>query len=370
MKNKLNLRILFIGLLFATFFATPQVAKAGGGEGEEFVAKDMIVEHIMDEYEWHIATTENSHITIPLPIIIWADGQLDVFMSSEFHHAEENDGWVKRPTGEYKIAHGEQVVDENLSTLEKFFGYKAVSQAGLMERNGGEFIDFSFTKNVAFMALGVIILMLIFLPVASAMKKNKGKAPKGLQNLIEPLFTFIRDDVAIPNIGEAKYRKFMPFIMTIFFFVWIVNLLGLLPTGANASGNIAFTLTIAVFTLIVTNVSANAAYWKHILWTPGVPLPLRVIMLPVELLGIITKPFALMIRLFANITAGHIIILSLISFIFIFKNAALGAAVGPVIIAMTFLELFVAALQAYIFALLSALFIGLAVEEHEHEEAH
>jgi F-type H+-transporting ATPase subunit a len=291
-------------------------------------------------------------------------------MSSEFHHAEANDGWVKRPTGEYKIAHGEQIADENLSTLEKFFGYKAISQAGLMERNGGGFIDFSFTKNVAFMAIGVVILMLIFLPVAASIKRNKGKAPKGLQNLVEPLFEFIRDDIVIPNVGEKHYKKYLPFIMSLFFFIWIVNLLGLVPTGANASGNIAFTFSLAFITLLVTVFSGNKDYWMHILWTPGVPLPLRIIMLPVELLGIFTKPFALMIRLFANITAGHIIILSLVSFIFLFKNMALGAAVGPVIIAMTFLELFVAALQAYVFALLAALFIGLAVAEHNHEEAH
>ena len=216
------------------------------------------------------------------------------------------------------------------------------------------------------MMLSVIVLMAIFLPAAASSKKRKGQAPKGIQSLIEPLVEFIRDDVVIPNIGEKKHKKYLPFIMSLFFFIWMNNLLGLIPTGSNASGNIAFTFTLAIITMIVTNVSANKDYWMHILWTPGVPLPLRVIMLPVELLGIFTKPFALMIRLFANITAGHMIILSLVSLIFIFKNMAIGAAVGPVIVAMTFLELFVAALQAYIFSLLSALFIGMAIEEHDH----
>jgi F-type H+-transporting ATPase subunit a len=203
--------------------------------------------------------------------------------------------------------------------------------------------------------------------VAGAYKRRPGQAPKGLQALVEPIVQFIVEDVIIPNIGEKHYKKYVPLVLSIFFFIWINNLLGLIPSGANASGNIAFTLTLAFITLLVTNLSGNKDYWMHILWTPGVPLPLRIIMLPVEILGIFTKPFALMIRLFANITAGHIIILSLISFIFIFQNALLGLPVGAVVVAMTMMELFVAVLQAYIFSLLTSLFIGLAVAEHEHE---
>ena len=364
MKNKSTMRFI-LSFLLISFLAIPQFAYAGGGGGE-FSAKDMIIHHVTDEYEWHIATTgDDQHITIPLPIILWTDQGIDVFMSSEFHHPGA-DGWVERPSGKYRISHGAPEGADKMGALEKFFGYNAIAHGSLEEKDGKNFIDFSFTKNVASMFLSVVILILIFIPVMSSVNKNKGKAPKGIQNLIEPIFEFIRDDVVIPNIGEKKYKKYLPYIMTIFFFIWVNNLLGLIPTGANASGNIAFTLTLAAITLIVTTISGNKDYWMHILWTPGVPLPLRVIMLPVEILGIFTKPFALMIRLFANITAGHIIILSLISFIFIFKNAALGLAVGPVIVAMTFLELFVAALQAYIFALLTSLFIGLAVEEHDH----
>lgn len=220
------------------------------------------------------------------------------------------------------------------------------------------------------MLIAVLLIFVVFFSVAASYKTRKGQAPKGLQSLIEPIIVYLRDDVIIPNIGEKKYKKYFPYLICLFFFIWFNNLLGLIPTGANASGNIAFTMTLAVLTLIITNVSGNADYWKHIFWTPGVPLPLRVIMLPVELLGIFTKPFALMIRLFANITAGHIIILSLLSFIFIFKNALVGLPVVPVMVAMTCMELFVALLQAYIFTLLTSLFIGLAVEEHEHHDEH
>jgi F-type H+-transporting ATPase subunit a len=349
MENKLNMlvRSLFAGI-FAMFalLALPQSAQAaGGGEGEEFAPKDMILHHVLDDYGWHITEIDGHHISIPLPMILVVDGQLDIFMSSAFHHAP--DGIHTTALGSYKLDHGHVV-----------------------ETNGKSVFDLSITKNVASMMLATVLLFAIFLPVASAYKKNPNAAPKGAQNLLETLVKFVVDDIMIPNIGEKKYKKYVPFVMTIFFFVWANNLLGLIPTGANASGNISFTLTLAFFTLIVTNLSGSKDYWGHIFWTPGVPLPLRAIMLPVEVLGIFTKPFALMIRLFANITAGHIIILSLISLIFLFKNAMLGLAVGPAVIALTMLELFVAALQAYIFSMLSALYIGLALEEHHHDEHH
>lgn len=347
MENKVTTfaKSFYVGIcaLLISFAPMQQAFAFGGGEeGEAFNAKEMILHHVMDDYGWHIAEVDGEHITIPLPIILFTDGELDIFMSSEFHHGEE--GMHTTDLGTYQLDHGH-----------------------IVETSGKQVLDFSITKNVASMMLATLILFIIFLPAGSwAKKEGATVAPKGKQNVLEALVQFIIDDVMIPNIGEKHYRKYVPYVMSIFFFIWVNNLLGLIPTGANASGNIAFTMTLAIFTLIVTNLSGNKDYWKHIFWTPGVPLPLRVIILPVEVLGIITKPFALMIRLFANISAGHIIILSLLSFIFIFKNAALGLAVGPVIVAMNMLELFVAALQAYIFALLSSLFIGLAVEEHDH----
>lgn len=312
---------------------------------KEFDASAMILHHIGDSHEWHIATLtgsngSESHITIPLPVILYSEGVFDVFLSSKFHHGRET---VKTSNREYRIHH------EHIEEI-----------------SGKSVVDLSITKNVTSMMLGSLIILILFTSVAKAYKKRKGKSPKGLQAFMEPIILFIRDDIAIPNIGEKKYRKYMPYLLTLFFFIWINNLLGLIPSGANMSGNIAFTMTLAVFTLIITNFSGNQDYWTHILWTPGVPLPLRIIMLPVEIIGIFTKPFALMVRLLANITAGHIIILSILSFIFIFQNVFIGIPVTAFVVVMNFLELFVAALQSYIFTLLTALFIGLAVEEHDH----
>jgi len=347
MKHNFNTKFLafafLFGILFLSSFQSIASSDVDAKEEENFDVTGLITHHILDSYGWHILDYKDGAgvehpVSIPLPIILYTDNGLVIFMSSAFHH-------------------GEASVAANGLTFSLEHGH-------IKEANGGTFLDFSITKNVASMMLSMVILILIFSAVASGYKKRKGQAPKGLQSLIEPLIVYIRDDVVIPNIGEKHHAKYLPYILTLFFFIWINNLLGLMPTGANLSGNIAFTMTLAVLTLIITNVSGNKNYWSHIFWTPGVPLPLRVIMLPVEIISIFTKPFALMIRLFANITAGHIVILSLVSFIFMFKSVALGFVVGPVVIAMTFLELFVAILQAYIFALLSALFIGLAIEEH------
>lgn len=215
--------------------------------------------------------------------------------------------------------------------------------------------------------MGMIVLLLVFFSITSAYKKRAGKAPKGLQSLLEPVVLFVRDDVAIPNIG-VKHAKYMPLLLTIFFFILINNLLGLVPFfpgGFNLTGNIAVTLTLSAIVLIVINFSGNKYYWKHI-FMPDIPWPLYIIMIPVELIGIISKPFALMIRLFANITAGHIIVLSLISLIFIFKTIWMSAVSVPFVVFMDCIELLVAFLQAFIFTMLTSLFIGMAVEEHHH----
>ncbi|MCS7019095.1 MAG: F0F1 ATP synthase subunit A [Cytophagales bacterium] len=345
-----TLRNLLIASCLIAYTSTV-FAKGEHQDTDAFSPKDMILHHIGDAYDWHFFDYKKSdgtvvHVSLPLPVILITEGHVDVFLSSEFHHGEQQ---VVRGDRVYRLEHGH-----------------------IREANGKKVIDLSFTKNVASMFVACIILVSIFISVAKAYEKRPGQAPSGLQAFIEPIVLFVRDDVIIPNIGEKKYKTYLPYLMTLFFFIWVNNLLGLIPTGANASGNIAFTLTLAAFTAIITNVSGNKDYWKHIFAMPGVPKLMLIIMIPVELIGILTKPFALMIRLFANITAGHIVILCLVSFIFIFKNALLGLPVGFVVVAITFLELFVAALQAYIFTLLSALFIGLAVEEHEHhhEAAH
>jgi F-type H+-transporting ATPase subunit a len=215
--------------------------------------------------------------------------------------------------------------------------------------------------------LAAIIIIIIFTSVSSSYKKRVGMAPKGLQSWVEPLIIFIRDDIARPNIGY-KFEKFMPLLLTIFFFIWFNNLLGLIPIfpgGANITGNIAVTMVLATIVLIVVNVNGNKYYWAHI-FKPDVPFWLLPIMWVVEIIGIISKPFALMIRLFANITAGHIIVLSLVSLIFIFKSVAIAPVSVAFVIFMDVLELLVAFLQAFIFTMLTALFIGSAVEEHHH----
>jgi len=208
----------------------------------------------------------------------------------------------------------------------------------------------------------MLILLLIFTSVARSYKRNGG-IPKKLTGWMEPLVLFVRDDIAIPNIGESRYKKFLPFLLTTFFFIWVLNLLGLIPGGANVTGNIAVTLVLATFTMIVVAINGNKNYWGHI-FNPPVPGWLKPMMIPVEIIGIFTKPFALMIRLFANIAAGHIVILSLVSLIFVAKTLWVAPASLALVLFISVLELLVAALQAYIFTLLTALFIGMAVEEH------
>jgi F-type H+-transporting ATPase subunit a len=337
-------KLVFLNIIFVVTFVFPSFSEEKSPE-EKFNPSEMIMHHIGDAYDWHFATIGGHHYSLPLPIILYSPEKgLSVFSSSKL------------------ASHGEH------GEAPEYMGYRFDHHGHLESTDGSKFYDFSITKNAASIMLGGLIILIVFLTVAKSFKKNEGKAPTGIQSFMEPLILFIRDDVAVPNMGEKKAGKYLPLLLTIFFFIWINNILGLFPSGANASGNIAFTMTMAVIVALVTNFSGNRHYWTHILWTPGVPLPLRIIMLPVELIGVITKPFALMIRLFANITAGHIIILSLFSFIFIFESLAVGIPAGAFAIAMMFMELFVAALQAYIFTMLSALFIGTAIEDHHHEE--
>jgi len=231
-------------------------------------------------------------------------------------------------------------------------------------------LDFSITKNVFMMLLSVIVLLFVFLTLAKSYRKSGISEPRGLMGFIEPVIVFIEEDVAMPNIGEHNYSRFMPYLLTVFFFILINNLMGLIPFfpfGANVTGNIAVTFVLATFTFFITQFSSNKGYWNHIFNTPGVPKWLAPIMIPVEIISLFTKPFALMIRLFANITAGHIIVLSLVSLIFIFKSVFLALPSLIMVLFMDCIELLVAFLQAYIFTLLSALFIGMAMPEHHHD---
>jgi F0F1-type ATP synthase, subunit a len=324
---------------------SPAVMSHEAHEEEEFKPTEVIMEHISDAHDWHLW----GHTSIPLPVILYTDKGFEFFLSSAFHHGE-HDHQGKHYT--YRLVDRKKI--------------KVVNAAGEIDEAASENVwDFSITKNVASMFLSVTLLLLIFISVANAYKKREGKAPKGLQSFLEPIILFVRDDIARPNIGHT-YARFMPLLLTIFFFIWINNLLGLIPIfpgAANVTGNIAVTFVLALIVLVVVNINGNKYYWKHIL-APDVPWWLYPIMIPVELVGVISKPFALMIRLFANITAGHIIILSLISLIFVFKSLAIAPVSLAFVLFMNVLELLVAALQAFIFTLLTALFIGMAVEEH------
>jgi F-type H+-transporting ATPase subunit a len=316
---------------------------AGHGK-EKFEPTKVIMEHIADSHMWHLW----GHTSLPLPVILYTPNGLEVFSSGNFHHGEHD----------YNGKYNNYRLEED--------HVKVVGADGKIDDEASKSIlDFSITKNVAAMFVAILVILIVFVSVAGAYKKRVGKAPKGLQSLIEPIIVFVRDDIAKPNIGH-KYAKFMPYLLTVFFFIWFNNLLGLVPIfpgGANVTGNIALTFVMAFGTMIIVNVNGNKYYWKHI-FRPDVPWWLYPIMIPVELIGIISKPFALMIRLFANITAGHIIVLSLISLIFIFETLAIAPVSVAFVLFMDVLELLVAFLQAFIFTLLTALFIGMAVEEH------
>lgn len=326
---------------------------------EKFNPGKFMFDHIGDAYDWHIIEWKGKSISIPLPVILISkETGLHVFMSSKFHHGHST----------YKNFHISQEEETEGKIVETLPGGEEVIP-----------FDISITKNITSLFISVILILWIFLSVARSYQKNPKQAPRGIQSWLEPVIIFVRDEVAKPSIGEKKYEKFMPYLLTVFFFIWINNLLGLIPFppgGANVTGNIAITLVLALFTFIITTINGSKSYWQHIFNTPGVPIWLKVPPLPiipiVETIGIFTKPFILMVRLFANITAGHIITMGFLSLIFIFANMSqsgvLGFAIAPVsvgfIIFMTFLELLVAFIQAYVFTFLSAIYFGMAVEEH------
>lgn len=321
------------------------------GEGK-FDANEVIFGHVLDAHEFHFfswkgADGHDHHATIPLPVILYSPTRgVSTFMSSAFEHghAEVNG---------YKLV-GNDIVPVDAS--EKVY-------------------DFSLTRNVVQMFIALALLLVLMTGVARRYKKGEGvtSAPTGFQNAIEPVITFVRDEVAKPSLGH-KYARFMPFLLTVFFFILINNIFGLIPGSANVTGNIAFTLVLGVITLLVVNFSGNKHYWGHIFWPP-VPGFVKFIMIPVEILSIFTKAFALIIRLFANMLAGHIIIICLISLIFIFGNISTiaGAGFSPISVGFAafiyVIEVLVAFIQAFIFTNLTAVFIGQAVEEG-HGDAH
>jgi len=352
--------IFAILMLFVLSHSAFAADTKGESSEDEFDAMEMIMHHIADTHEWHVISYTNKegeqkHITIPLPIIL-IDNGIHIFMSSAFHHGEEV---VKKGDVYYKLYHEKIYKTDAEGTINYGEHHEILNDKPL---------DFSITRNVASMWFSIFIIIWLF---TAAAKRYKGEpaAPKGVQSLVEPLILFVRDDVAYAQIGKEKADKFMPFLLTLFFFIWINNLIGLIPFfpgGSNLTGNISLTLVLALITFLVTNISGTKSYWKHVFWMPGVPVPIRLLLSVIEFIGLFTKPFALMIRLLANITAGHIIILSLFSLIFVMKSVAIAPVSVLMGLMMFMLELLVAVLQAYIFTLLSALFIGMAVHEEEH----
>ena len=330
------------------------------GAEEEFNSVEMIMHHISDAHDFHFLDYTDSEgvehaVSIPLPVILYTNNGLVCFMSSAFHHNDDGT-YVVSKKGTNFVKYHEKIyqLNDGASSLEFDEQHHPI--------NAVKPIDVSITKNVFSMLLSLVLLLTLFGAAGRSAKKTPG-APTGILAFLEPIIVFIREDIIIPNVGRKKYKTYIPYLITIFFFIFFNNLLGLIPGGANVTGNIAVTFVLSVFTLLVTNFSANKAYWKHI-FLPPVPLALYPIMVPIEVIGVLTKPFALMIRLFANITAGHIIILSLISLIFVFKSIFIAPVSVGFVLFMYTLELLVALLQAYIFTLLSALFIGQAIEEH------
>jgi F-type H+-transporting ATPase subunit a len=352
----LKTRILFGFLFFLLITGTTislfgQEVKGTDEKTEKFDANAFILDHVADSHEWHLYTKQNGEsVAIYLPVILYTrEKGLNIFSSR--HLAKENvyKGFKLEEEGDLK------------GTI------VTVNEAGIADEKNLP-LDLSLTKAVIGMISAAIIGLLLFLSLARSYKKTGISHPKGIQSFLEPVILFVRDDIAIPNLGH-KYEKYMPYLLTVFFFILINNLMGLIPTpppfGAIVTGNISITLILATCTFIIIQFSGNKMYWRHVFATPGVPFWLLPIMIPVEIISLFTKPFALMIRLFANMVAGHFVSLSLIALIFIFGSLILAPVSVLFVIFMDCLEVLVAFLQAYIFTLLSALFIGIAIQE-EH----
>lgn len=330
-------------------------------QGLKAEIKEFINHHLLDSHDFHLFSYEDDakqehHIGFPLPVILYDNG-IQFFMSSEFHHGEA----VAESNGNfYKLYHGKIYKTDAEGIITYDDKHHAANEKPL---------DFSITKNVFMMLVVAILMVLLFSGLAKSYVKNGGIA-KGAGRFFEPIILYIRDDIAIPNIGEKNYKKYMSYLLTIFFFVWFLNMFGLTPLGVNVTGNIAITAGLALLTYLITTFTANRNYWGHIFWMPGVPTPMKFVLAPIELLGTLIKPFSLMIRLYANIVAGHVVLMSIIGLMFIFKSW-LGSSLSFFLaFALSLLEILVAALQAYIFTMLSALYFGAANEEHHHEEGH
>lgn len=365
MQRKTTIKALtFLFLLISFVSYGKEEAKKGDIKTE---IKEYIQHHLMDSYDFSLTSYTNDdgehvYIGAPLPVILWDNG-LKVFSSSRFHHGEtvaEVDG------NYYKVYHGKIYKTDAQGTITYDDEHHPTNVKPF---------DISITKNVVVIFLVGVLMFFLFRGLANSYAKNNGIA-KGAGRFFEPIILYIRDDIAIPNIGEKKYKKYMPYLLTVFFFIWIINMLGLTPLGVNVTNSISVTVALALITFFITNFTGTKDYWLHIFDPLGssmpwiAKIPLYIILIPIEVLGIFIKPFSLLIRLYANIKAGHIVLMSLIGLMFIFKSWLGSPLSFGLAFAISLIELLVALLQAYIFTMLSALYFGFAAEEHDHAEEH
>ena len=360
MPKKLHSKFLIFFLLgLASINAKETLNESASVDNLKAEIKEYILHHLQDNHDFNLLSYTNElgekvHIGAPLPVILWDEG-LKIFSSSKLNH-----GKSVAHVGEnyYKLDHGKIYKTDASGTI----NYDTLHEASNIAP-----LDLSITKGVVSLLFTALIMFLLFKGLADSYKKN-GLVAKGIGRFFEPIVIYIRDEIAIPNIGEKHHRKFMGYLLTVFFFVWFLNLLGLTPLGINVTGNISVTFCLALITFVITNISGKKEYWKHIFWMPGVPWPMKIVLAPIEFLGVLIKPFSLMIRLYANISAGHIVLMSLISLIFVFKNFIGSSLSFMLAFSISIIEILVAALQAYIFTVLSALYFGFAVEEHDHDD--
>lgn len=367
MPRPFQLNILLISALFLSNIVlgkeagTEQEGKDGSLKTE---IKEYISHHLQDSHDFSLFSYtkdngEHVYVGFPLPVILWDDG-LKVFSSSRFHHGES----VAEVGGDHYALYHSKIykTDANGSIQYDEEGHPTNTRP----------LDLSITKNVVMIFITGLLMLWLFTSLARSYAKNGG-VPKGAGRFFEPIVLYIRDDIARPNIGEKHYRKYMPFLLTIFFFIWFLNMFGLTPLGINVTGNIAITFGLALLTFLITNFTGTGTYWKHLFDPLGdsmpwyAKIPLYIILVPIELLGLLIKPFSLLIRLYANMQAGHIVLMSLIGLMFLFKSWIGSPLSFALAFAISLIEILVALLQAYIFTMLSALYFGFASEEHHHE---
>mgnify|MGYP003669576435 CR=1 FL=1 len=363
-------KFLFAALLLiavATSAQENEHAVEGPKKDLKTEIKEYIGHHLQDSHDFSLYSYtneahEHKYVGFSLPVILWDNG-LKVFSSSKFHHGES----VAEAGGNYyKLEHG------------KIYNTDASGEINFDEDQhptNTKPLDFSITKSVVMIFITALMMFWLFTSLAKSYAKN-GSIPKGLGRFFEPIVLYIRDDIARPNIGEKKYKKYMPYLLTIFFFIWFLNIFGLTPLGVNVTGNIAVTVALAILTFLFTNFTGTKDYWKHLFDPLGdtmpwyAKIPLYIILVPIELLGLVIKPFSLLIRLYANMQAGHIVLMSLIGLMFIFKSWLGSTLSFGLAFAISLIEILVALLQAYIFTMLSSLYFGFASEEHDHSHGH